>query len=109
MPISRQDFQRGATEEALSQRVWEFLVSHQNQAFTAEEVAVEVGHVRPADELRPGILPAVARGILVNNLQNLLSRWTRQGLLDSSFVDDGSGLRRLYFSIRPGSDAPTRW
>lgn len=44
MPIEREEFRAGETHDAVEGLVEEFLTAHPSQAYTAEEIAVAVGH-----------------------------------------------------------------
>jgi hypothetical protein len=44
MPVSRQDFERGATTGSTESKILEFLTQNAQNAYTPDEIAAAIGH-----------------------------------------------------------------
>lgn len=98
MPIDSDSFDRGRTTDSLTDRAWEFLSAHPDQAFTAEEVAIEIGHVRR--EAPSGLIPALMRSAAVLDIQQMLNDWARKNLVEAKDVEIADRTQR-YYRVNP--------
>jgi hypothetical protein len=55
MPIKREDFERGRTQDSLEEKVVRFLVAHPHEAFTSDEIAAAIGHSSHREEQPGGV------------------------------------------------------
>ena len=101
MPISRDDFERGRTEDSDEEKVLRLLDAGPGQAYTAGEIAVAIGHSS-----------AVTPNSSDPDLSDFLSDWKAwkfeqyldflvgKGKIESRMIQDGTGYHR-YYSARP--------
>lgn len=108
MPISVADLRKGQTPDSLSQRVWAFLKSNPGTAYTAEEIAVAVGLLKPLKGPPPP-LAWLGRAITVGNIGNLLARWAQRGLVETSMVETPSGGSEAYYAAKITDQGSVTW
>ena len=94
MPISRDDFERGQTEDFNEQRVIQFLIEHSGEAFTVQEIdrAMGKGSGRNAGG-------QTERGSRELRLQLLLETLAGQGKIASRLVNTDRGHKRFYLAV----------
>lgn len=98
MPITRAELDRGRTIDSLTDRVYAFLAQNPGTAFTAEDVAVGIGHVSAAQP-SSGSAP-FSRWLAVVNVQDLLNGWVREGLIVGRNVQNAVGTLETYYSAK---------
>jgi DNA-binding HxlR family transcriptional regulator len=95
MPISRATFIKGETDDSYDQRVTQFLLAHQDQAFTSEEIwTVLNGPGRPKT-----LGQSIIRGLAIGALTNQLDRLAREGRIQRRTVRTRN-FDKNYYSAR---------
>lgn len=98
MPISQDELRRGRAFDSLTDRVFAFLEENRGTAFTAEEVAVAVGHVTA--EAPQQMVPAIARGLAVGTVQAMLNGWAQNRTVEARGVQDSRGIVQMYYASK---------
>ena len=92
MPIEREEFVAGETHDAVEGRVVEFLSAHSDSAYTAEEIAVAIGH--PAGRALVGVNE-------VDSVYHILQRFAFVSLLDVMAWERKIERRHVHTGVRP--------
>jgi hypothetical protein len=113
MPISRDDFERGRTEESFEDRVTQFLGGQPDRAFNALEVAngahlplhpepkaPPAGGFNTAEERLGATIDRVLRSKDILAVERILDALAGQGKIDARTVQTAKGGQR-YYSARP--------
>ncbi|HYK93299.1 MAG TPA: hypothetical protein VEY07_04560 [Thermoplasmata archaeon] len=105
MPIDREEFVSGETHDAVAGRVVDFLAGHPSNAYTAEEIAVAIGH--PAGRPLVGVNE-------VDSAYHILQRFAFVSLLDVMAWERKIERRHVrtgtrpetFYAARPGGSSP---
>lgn len=84
MPISKDDFAKGRTEDALIVRIQNFLDSNKEKAFTEEEI---MGHLYPEHIAWPGDTIAFNSAMLI---------LAYAGKIELRYVNTSSGVKTYF-------------
>lgn len=104
MPISREDFDEGRSEDSDESLVIRFLGSHPDQAYSAEELADGIGHdlarpLNPAASRASADLRALGKDVRLANFETFLVRLASEGKIARKIVELKSG-RSWYFASK---------
>lgn len=96
MPIDRNEFQAGETHDAVESQVERFLGAHAEAAYTAEEIAVAIGH--PAGRALVGVSEVDSFYHILQRLGfiTLLDLMARSGKIERRHVHTGARPETFY-------------
>ncbi len=101
MPIDRSEFQSGETHDAVESRVEEFLGAHPESAFTAEEVAVAIGHPAGRSLVGSSEVDSVYHILQRFGFVTLLDLMARAGKIERRHVHTGTRPETFYAARSP--------
>lgn len=88
MPISKNDFDKGHSEDPIITRIQNFLESNKEMAFTEEEI---MGHLYPEHIAWPGDTIAFRSAMLI---------LAYAGKIELRYVNTSSGVKKTYFRAK---------
>ena len=106
MPIDRSEFVSGETHDAVESRVVEFLRAHRDNAYTAEEIAVAIGHPAGGSLVGPNEVVSACHIRHRIGFISLLDLMAWQGKLERRHVHTGQRPETFYAARAVPPPAP---